>query len=349
MRIDFLGRSPTSQYWMIGVQADHLTDAVEFVIDAAQGDLDLSALSPRIRMQSTDGRYADEIDDAAAVTDQSGKIHVSTVLTYQTTSNQSVRMQVAFYGAAEGEETPPLLWQTEIVTISFAETINVDEALFAAYPTIVQKILQAAEAAEAAVGKIENLSATATQLPEGSAPTVAVTVGADDILLSFGIPAGDRGDSVFIRYSASSDGSGFSPTWSAGMDYIGVAVGQTAPAVKTGYQWITFRGEQGDSVFIRYSASHDGSGFSPTWSAGKDYMGVAVGRTAPTDKTAYQWTLIRGEKGDQGEQGEPGNVLYATFAVDPETGILEMTTPTGYDGVGFEINEYGELEAIINE
>ena len=38
--------------------------------------------------------------------------------------------------------------------------------------------------------------------------------------------------------------------------------------------------------------------------------------------------------------------MFATFAIDPETGILTMATPEGYKGASFEIkNDY--LEVIV--
>ncbi len=44
-----------------------------------------------------------------------------------------------------------------------------------------------------------------------------------------------------------------------------------------------------------------------------------------------------------------GNVLYATFDIDTDTGDLIMTTPENYDGPLFELNEEtGNLEVIIN-
>lgn len=46
-------------------------------------------------------------------------------------------------------------------------------------------------------------------------------------------------------------------------------------------------------------------------------------------------------------QGKTGNIMYATFAIDPETGLLTMTTPTGYDGPTFSIVN-GYLEVSVN-
>ena len=46
-------------------------------------------------------------------------------------------------------------------------------------------------------------------------------------------------------------------------------------------------------------------------------------------------------------QGKTGNVMYATFAIDPETGLLTMTTPDGYTGPTFVIVN-GFLEVSIS-
>ena len=51
---------------------------------------------------------------------------------------------------------------------------------------------------------------------------------------------------------------------------------------------------KGDSVFIRYSASADGTDFTNTWREGQGYIGVATGQTAPTDKSKYNWMNING-------------------------------------------------------
>lgn len=54
----------------------------------------------------------------------------------------------------------------------------------------------------------------------------------------------------------------------------------------------------------------------------------------------------QGEKGDKGDQGEKGNVMYATFDLSPQTGMLTMTTPDEYNGARFSLNR-GYLEVDI--
>ena len=51
--------------------------------------------------------------------------------------------------------------------------------------------------------------------------------------------------------------------------------------------------------------------------------------------------------GKQGPKGDPGNVMYATFGIDLDTGILSMKYDAGYYGASFSINEHGELEVSV--
>lgn len=50
----------------------------------------------------------------------------------------------------------------------------------------------------------------------------------------------------------------------------------------------------------------------------------------------------------KGDKGDKGNLLYASFEVDMDSGQLVMVVPEDYDGPSFEMNENGELLAILN-
>lgn len=52
-------------------------------------------------------------------------------------------------------------------------------------------------------------------------------------------------------------------------------------------------------------------------------------------------------KTDINIKGDKGNVMYATFDVDPKTGTLTMLTDPEYTGINFELNENGVLTVII--
>ncbi len=59
--------------------------------------------------------------------------------------------------------------------------------------------------------------------------------------------------------------------------------------------------------------------------------------------TWWTWNATTQQYEDTGDTAN-GNVLYATFAVDPSTGILTMTTPDDYTGPTFElVNGYLEV------
>ena len=128
-----------------------------------------------------------------------------------------------------------------------------------------------------------------------STTTPAIIACQKSILCESAAPGGNptlNGDNAFIRYSASADGTDFTEEWSQGQDYIGFATGQSAPTDKSGYEWLLFKGEDGDQVFIRYSASADGTGFTESWNTSQRYIGFAVAKTAPTNKSAYKWSLF---------------------------------------------------------
>ena len=63
--------------------------------------------------------------------------------------------------------------------------------------------------------------------------------------------------------------------------------------------------------------------------------------------TWWIWNADTQEYEDTGEAVR-GNVMFATFEVDMETGDLIMTTPDEYMGPNFLINEDGYMEVSIN-
>ena len=46
------------------------------------------------------------------------------------------------------------------------------------------------------------------------------------------------------------------------------------------------------TIHIRYSAYQDGTDFTDEWSAGQNYIGIAVAKYAPVNKEAYEWSLF---------------------------------------------------------
>ncbi len=161
-------------------------------------------------------------------------------------------------------------------------------------------------------------------------------------------PRGENGESLFtwIKY-ADSPTSGMSddPT---GKAYMGIAYNKTTATESTNYtdySWTKIvgpqgpqgpKGETGDPgpkgdpgpqgiqgppgedgkttyVWIRYADDALGNGMS-NFPDNKEYMGVAVGKTTPTESTNpndYTWSKIRGEQGPQGP-----NIVDSTTEIE---------------------------------
>lgn len=62
--------------------------------------------------------------------------------------------------------------------------------------------------------------------------------------------------------------------------------------------------------------------------------------------TWWTWDAETGKYVDTGETSK-GDVMFATFGIDPSTGILTMTTPDGYSGPVFYLVN-GFLEVSVN-
>lgn len=60
----------------------------------------------------------------------------------------------------------------------------------------------------------------------------------------------------------------------------------------------------------------------------------------------WRWNEETGEWYNTGEVAK-GNMMFATFEIDPTTGQLTMFTDPDYTGANFELNENGKLQVII--
>lgn len=109
-------------------------------------------------------------------------------------------------------------------------------------------------------------------------------------------------------------------------------------------------GAKGDSVFVRYSAYATGTDFTEEWTEGQDYMGVATGQTAPTDKSAYTWSRISTATQDgtrtvwfldDGELYEAMTVPYSQPAMTSSDPVRD-----GYIFTGWKLQAYEDGGAM---
>lgn len=70
------------------------------------------------------------------------------------------------------------------------------------------------------------------------------------------------------------------------------------------------KGNTGDQVFIRYSAYPDGTSFTESWNNSQAYMGVAIGGSAPIDKSGYTWTKFIGNYVDITDDTATTNITH---------------------------------------
>ena len=54
----------------------------------------------------------------------------------------------------------------------------------------------------------------------------------------------------------------------------------------------SIKGENGNQMFVRFSAYADGTDMSDKWDSERGYMGIAFAASPPTDKAAYQWIAL---------------------------------------------------------
>ena len=107
--------------------------------------------------------------------------------------------------------------------------------------------------------------------------------------------------------------------------------------------------EQGDMYNVGTAAPYELYMWDSTVGSGawvsQGYLQGPTGERGATGATGA--TGEKGDKGDKGDTGEPGNIMYATFEVNPQTGILSMTTPDAYNGPQFAIDSNGFLGVTI--
>lgn len=79
-----------------------------------------------------------------------------------------------------------------------------------------------------------------------------------------------------------------------------------------------FDGQDGKSVFIRYSASPNGSDMTETWKAGQRYLGTFISNIASSNPNDYTWMLFVGDAFCE-ESNAPGAVTAQLVAYADKT------------------------------
>ena len=136
-----------------------------------------------------------------------------------------------------------------------------------------------------------------------------------------------------------------------GAQWKGFAVQAVSPLVTQAQQSATQAGNSAtaaadsatEAAKSAQEAAESATGAADSAQTAQEYSGKPP---IIQNDTWWTWDAEQGEYVDTGESAR-GDVMYATFEIDPETGLLTMTTPDGYDGPVFSIVN-GFLEVNIN-
>ena len=136
-----------------------------------------------------------------------------------------------------------------------------------------------------------------------------------------------------------------------GAQWKGFAVQAVSPLVTQAQQSATQAGNSGtggadpakEAAKSAQEAAESATGAADSAQTAQEYSGKPP---IIQNDTWWTWNAETGQYEDTGQSAK-GDVMFATFAIDPETGLLTMTTPDGYDGPTFMIVN-GYLEVSVN-
>lgn len=142
-----------------------------------------------------------------------------------------------------------------------------------------------------------------------------------------------------------------------------IKISELSPATSlAGFSTLGYKIVDGKKTSVRLDLSHVQTAYEKTVDATKDANEAAGKADKAADRLnelsdhrdkvvdGYWWSWNEKEKKyfNTGEIAK-GNVMYATFNIDPATGNLEMTTPNEYTGPDFSLDKDGNLCVTINE
>lgn len=122
MKIYFRGAKPSSYYYSYSIIGNENVDRLEFILDSKHDGFDLTQLTPRVKVKSSDGTYKDELTSLDNSVSSDGTITVYCVLRSPLTSYEELELQLVFSGS-QG------VWQSEKFNLYLRETmeLNVSE------------------------------------------------------------------------------------------------------------------------------------------------------------------------------------------------------------------------------
>lgn len=125
---------------------------------------------------------------------------------------------------------------------------------------------------------------------------------------------------TYIAYAVDDQGTGFTRTFDAALDYIGILntstrIGSPSASDFTGL-WKLYKGGSGNWVYVAYASDASGTDFTLTFDADLDYVAILVSDIAIPSPTASNFTGLW--KNYKGPTGTPGSYMYVAYASDDQ-------------------------------
>ena len=132
--INYKNNTPQQKYYAVGVKKNNNANKVKFVLKANQDGIDLQNLTPYLKLQNKEHTYLDKIELETIYKSANGIIEITWLMTRKSMQHRYLEAQLVF---EDNEED--IVWQTLIVELELNETIDADEEISEANPTILQQ------------------------------------------------------------------------------------------------------------------------------------------------------------------------------------------------------------------
>lgn len=140
---------------------------------------------------------------------------------------------------------------------------------------------------------------------------------------------GTSGKSVFVRYSEKANGESMTETPLTATKYIGIYTGAKASTNPQDYVWSKYTGDDGKSIFIRYSEKVNGENMTEQPTSKTKYMGTYIGANASKNPSDYSWSQYVGNDGNSIFIRYATSAYGANMTKRPNSDTKYMGTYTG--------------------
>lgn len=135
INIYFKGIIPQQRFLNYSVQGNNNADKIKFIVEATQTDIDLSTLTPYVKVQSAGGSYIDKIRLTATPKDNT--LEMVWTMTRKSLQCRNLSLQLQFEDERNDHD---IVWQSAIAQIELFDTIKADKPISEQNATIIQQL-----------------------------------------------------------------------------------------------------------------------------------------------------------------------------------------------------------------